>query len=67
MKASWYDADKADLLCRIYALEHELKIAAELLELREAGAERRSPILTELQRKWRDLLAEQPAAREVAA
>lgn len=67
MNARWYDADRVDLLSRIYALEHELKIAAELIRLREERAEHRSPVVADLQRKWRDLLAEQPAAPEVAA
>lgn len=67
MRRYWYEASRSELIARVFALESELAVAAVLLENREVAAEHRSPVVTELQRKWRDLLAEQPVSQEVAA
>jgi hypothetical protein len=67
MKRFWYEASRSELIARVFALESELAVAAVLLENREVAAEHRSPVLTELQRKWRDLLAEEPAIAEEQA
>lgn len=66
MKRYWFQAGRAELIARVATLEAELSVAAALLENREAQAERRSPVVADLQAKWRDLLAEQPAVPEVA-
>ena len=66
----WFQADRSQLVQRVFALEGELAVAAALLDLREKEAEnrgdKRSAIVTDLQAKWRKLLDERPAPQEEA-
>ena len=66
----WFQADRSQLVQRVFALESELAVAAGLLELREEMAEergdKRSAVVTELQAKWRKLLDERPVLQEEA-
>ncbi len=60
----WRDADKPALIPRIERLELALRLAADLLEIREAGQDAlglgRSKIVTSLQKEWKALLEAQP-------
>lgn len=62
----WFEATRSDLFLRVYALEAELSVAAALLKDREEQRkpEQRSPVITELQAKWRSLLNAEPASRD---
>jgi hypothetical protein len=53
---------------RVTALEGELSVAAALLDLREQQkadeGSPRSPVVTELQQKWRALIDAEPAIEQ---
>lgn len=63
-KRHWWEADRSQLYQRVMALEAELSVAAALLELREEWRETeghvRSPVVNELQAKWKTLLKAEP-------
>lgn len=67
MKRFWYEADRSQLLQRVFKLESELAVATTLLGNLDARAEHRSPVVADMQEKWRDLLAEQPVIAEEQA
>lgn len=63
-KRYWWEADHSQLYQRVMALEAELSVAAGLLELREewreADGHLRSPVVNDLQAKWKTLLKAEP-------
>lgn len=68
----WWSAEPAEVRRRMFKLEMELRLAADLLESREAANEAsgygRSPTVTGLQEEWKALLDAEPMTKqEVAA